>query len=708
MKPLNKRYRHYVIASCAGADVIVDGGISLTFIGDTTQVDILVEDNSMVNEMVYLTGFDDAINGPQEVTKIGGTIIRFTLPFAASNLDNSILGTIKAVAWQEVFPLNFANTKFITEREGVRYRTSLSGKIKFDGAQYRYMVTNVLDMPCCEIKYRVDRFCGGSYQEYWRGYFSHNMGDWDEDKCTVEFSIEKDDAYRCIERNKTKKHNVAVVAYTGQTVVVPFEISYEEVECCGDLYLSYYHPNEIGVPWGDCDNNPRIPSAPFDESGFIRPDNIIASCIDSTANWYLKDWSADIIEYDGASSAGTYHVCCKWTREVATTLDTGATANSPAGEGWIENGATTLAGQPAHNWYRMPFARSISPYNIGYYAEPKFCDGDRRIYTVFPSDFDQYSRFRHMEDIFKYITSNTCAKLVGIRSDFFEINPPGDTPGYVAGTNYVTGDPNKPNRLALCHKSDFINPEASNGATIGEFTFDEWMRVLCETFNCDWFVDDDNYLRIEHISWFSRAVAIDLTTTTDADIIRMNQGKRRYTFDRDNIPVREQYSFMEQANIDFKGADIFYAPPCPNETKTDKHDVPWITTDVAYVQNSPSEIEPKGFVMIVLTLDGDSIDQEAGVLTGAVKNNAHLAWANLHENYHKYNRPLISGNMNGAATNFISAEPSKRQQNMVYIDCCFSINAQTALVRTSLGDGEIDKYEKDNKDEVYRFELLHN
>ena len=90
--------------------------------------------------------------------------------------------------------------------------------------------------------------------------------------------------------------------------------------------------------------------------------------------------------------------------------------------------------------------------------------------------------------------------MTDVVSDFFEWSPIGDTPGYVAGQNYVTGETNQVDHLVILQKSDAIDPTASNPATIGEITLKEMLQFMVETFRVYWIIDDDGNLRLEHIS----------------------------------------------------------------------------------------------------------------------------------------------------------------------------------------------------------------
>src|SRR3972149_216701 len=110
---------------------------------------------------------------------------------------------------------------------------------------------------------------------------------------------------------------------------------------------------------------------------------------------------------------------------------------------------------------------------------------------------------------------------------------------------------------------------------------------------------------------------------------------------------------MEADSMDFIGKDITYTGACVSSDKDSggRKDVvaDLITTDINYIQTNASALSKTdlGFVMVVYYNDGvdNIIHQEAGKITGNVINNAHLGWANLHYNYHRYGRILLTGNM---------------------------------------------------------------
>lgn len=692
MKP-NPKYRFSTLGACSGDEIIIDEGVFLTFIGDTTRVDISVVDNSLVNTLVYLSGFDDKINGVQTVTKVGTNFIRFTLNYVASSLNVNIVGSIMAVAWRYVNPLNFYNTKFKWAKDGVRWRMNLEGSLKFVETDYQYFKGILLNNPCCENKFRIERYCGGAWTDYWMGYFTDNMGRWDIDKCAVEFKFLPDDAYRCIDQNKDRKHNVMQVDYTWG-FEVPYEI-YTELseECCSDVYNALYGPATI--PGTEC----------LGTNAFQEDENPWPSCGLDRDIWqpYTQVVTRlDAIDVNGVAATS---MCIVWIREYTITLDAGGIPSPPEGEGWVIDTSTTISGFAATRWVRKPFNGTYEDDQYFTLTMSDECTVYTKQWNILPTLTTTQTRGRTLADVLSFIQVNTCSKILGIRSDFFEINPPGDTPGYIAGKNYITGLDNKIANLQVFNVSDFVNPTATSPAVIAYLTFSEIINALVEMFNCDWFIDADGYLRIEHIFWFSKSNAIDAMAKDFEGNYTYNKGKGVFEYDREKIPNQEEYQFFIQSNIDFRGLPILYYPPCAGDS-TISHTVSKFTTDVSYALNNPTSITLENFIMVCV--DGGTIDVEIGVLTGQLKNNVHLSWANLHANYHKYDRPLPNGNMNGAYTTFFSTRRSKIQKGIVYQKCCTMVNPTTDLVITTLGNGEIAAMEMTTKDDMYRFELLHS
>lgn len=315
-------------------------------------------------------------------------------------------------------------------------------------------------------------------------------------------------------------------------------------------------------------------------------------------------------------------------------------------------------------------------------------------------------------DVLNYLKDAICPSSGDIVSDFFEWNPVGDTYGYVAGINYVTGETNKLTYLSLIpiraavygftSDLDFVQPKPDE--TISWKQIEE---ILRECFNAYWFIEN-GVVRIEHISWFQRIVTFDLT---DSFYRKYSVGKNIFSYDKIKAPKYERFKWKQAVNTDFIGAEISYSGSCLSKeesTKVANRGINYITTDLIYVNTLGITAGMDGFVMTVSDSNFNLLS-EAGKITGIILPNAHLSWANLHYNYHRYNRVLINGNMNLIPTTFITARKFKQQEDVNFPYCCSDLlSPLTDLYRTLVGDGIMDDAEHDLKTDIININLLHD
>ncbi len=321
-----------------------------------------------------------------------------------------------------------------------------------------------------------------------------------------------------------------------------------------------------------------------------------------------------------------------------------------------------------------------------------------------------YDQNRLLIDVLT-LFSDKCG-LEQVESDFFDMNAPGDTPGYSPGVNYVTGLASKVSNLMLAQKSDIIDPSASNPATRGIITFEEITQMLREIFEVYWFIDGDS-LRFEHYSYFNRNANPDFDLTS-TDLKKWIIGKNAYTYEKSKMPKFERYKWSEAQTTDFVGYEISYDSSCVNQDPKSNivtHLPGNITTDLIYINSDPDQISKLGFVLIANDLVGSTyvVASEAGRISGLIKPNMHLSWANLHYNYHRHGRVLIQGNMNNQLTMFISTKRTKKQDKIPFPFCCDAeLNPLTDLITTYLGNGEIDAMSLNLKTNMMTADLLHD
>jgi len=224
------------------------------------------------------------------------------------------------------------------------------------------------------------------------------------------------------------------------------------------------------------------------------------------------------------------------------------------------------------------------------------------------------------------------------------------------------------------------------------------MKNLNYILNVYWFIDSSNRLRIEHDSWFGNSLITDLSLTAN------NKYKKEYSYVSDEIPNRERFTFKNNLNTDFVGVDIVYDNQCTASPNIYTRASEW-STDINNIRNAGGQLPSDDIVLLAVQFGGSDILVETGELTGVQMPNAHLSWANLHNNYHRYGRILATGQMNLADETFDSYKKFRKQDNQKLIECCLDIPENKGTVITELGTGDATKITYDINNNTYEFDL---
>ena len=707
--------RFSIISSCSEAATF-----ACTAVNNITSTELTcIGHTAVVGDYVKLEGtwFGSAVGSICKVITVFADIIVIELMGVTEGVATDA-NVVLLNAPRKVAPLNFRSTSYVYEKDRQQpfFIRKLQGPLKFTerNNDFEYLVTNVLNNRCCPALLVIEKRCGGEWVEDYKGLFTHADIVWNMSHCEADLTLQPYSIYTCIDANKSDKVNFLPVIEKQSVDITPD--SFIERQTCCDTGINIANSLHTGSPCLQVNANILA-----EILGISTP------CDAVSANF--ETWALDVAVLTnivgtadgfGNIALATADVCLTFKRETFVTLNNGGDPQPPVqggGSAWINIGSTTIGEAPATIWARPPAGCLNYSDLVVYYATPHpeaidvTCTGVDNLTLSYACESEAtpvtYDDGRNFADVLTYVVKQTCGKVAGIKSDFLEINPPGDTPGYSAGVNYVTGDDNVIANLLVFQKSDFLNPDADESATIGEVSFEDLMNWVHTMFNALWFIDEDNYLRIEHYSWFSRTPTINVTLPANFNK-RINEGRKSYKFDKDTVPIREEFTWMEANSLDFLGLPIKYSGNCANKDRVDSYAVTNVTTDVAMMQNLPDQIDLEGFAVIALDpLDTTKIHKETGQLTGVVFNNAHLSWANLHYNYYRHGRPLITGNMNGEDETFITAQ--RKMKGNVGIEyrgmCCDTFNPLTDMVTTELGDGEVQKIEVRNSDEVYKFDL---
>lgn len=658
-------------------------------------------------DLVRFTGFEPSglatINGFHTVTVTGTNTFDTDIPCTGVPADpNGVIQNYGIQTFVELFPLGFK--EFTNEQvEGEIFtRLKMNDELTFinDRSVANFNFDYFLSIEngtqfylgrCDEMQYYIMRSCdnGETYEPYWFGYFAINDGSFDLDNCKFKTKIQVDDEYRCLLENGDKEINIL----QADSVTIPVDYSpvFEFSSTCSGSQGPLAQRTFNGCIFPALQGDPFPTGTPlFTEAG----------CITGGVGWQL--YTNTYLHLGG----GVFDVDSTYIRETNTTYDIGGSANPPVGTGWINIGSTTLGGQPATNWARTPGGGIYTTYNWTVNLGTCVFTGQLDIDLTTIVTYEGTGRL--MEDVVNFVSEESCPLYTGMRSDFFEINPPGDTPGYVAGDNYVTGTTNRIDLLAFIQKSDFLNPTATQRAVKGILTFNQVMTVFKEVFQAFWFIENEQ-IRIEHISWFTQTQAFDLTSAT---YLKFVNGKNKYSYVKEKMPKEENFKWTEAGNPDFLGFPILYTDACINQAEIKNTTIQNVVTDIEWIRNHSTGSSQEGFVLVATEPDGGdyAVMSEVGLISGLSLPNNHLSLGNLLYNYFRHNRVLLSGIMNNNAENFFTAIKTKKQVPISFPFCCDDeLIPEESTILTPMGSGYLQNgYTLRVKDNMLTTELVYD
>lgn len=569
-------------------------------------------------------------------------------------------------------------------------RRKLTSDIVFSGSDFGYFlaIERQASRRCEELIIRRQWRCNGVWKTIWTGVFSTGSGEWDFDKCEFTVRPEVLDEYTCIMRVLNKKVNVLDVAPVEVNALI-WPSTIEILVSTGGVgfYDEYVLADTQSLTIPELGGPCVAPSYPYTDTYNI---------------W----WRERIVDYpcpDGVLDGGP-----------------GAWTNAPPGTGWVPEGYVgawpisvptlmkTWVREPTIAW---PFANDpivvgdLTPPGVGTPYPPSSpacnqwmlvqiasCIGDTSSVGLFiclddPIEYVTITRGRTLESIANYLLTQSGCDQAEMVSDFLEWNPPGDTPGYSTGVNYVTGGTNQYNQIVAIQNSDAIDPSATNPAIKGEMTLKELLYMLATTMKLFWAIDDQGRVRIEHWSYWTNPVGLSVASFPDDE----KSEPLSYKHLRSEIPRLERPKWSQAQGADFIGADIEYSGPCVStdeENDLKEYNVGQFMTDLAFIVGTPEAINKEGFTLVATIFDGTVYDAliDYGALTGSLITNAPLSWANLERDFWQHDRFLPTGTMNREATEFLGFVPNIEQKNVFLKYCCeFADFDSTERVQTRLG-----------------------
>lgn len=591
---------------------------------------------------------------------------------------------------QEIFPLKLGSLKFTRDTRDSQLakgrmfiRRHMNQPLELDGEGYNLIVPyeRQPSQRCVRLYVRQERNCGGMWIPFWTGRFSAGSGTWDHSHCWASFNVEVFDRYSCLMDRLEKRQNILLAEAVD--IIADIDITIEFGVVVGYRYEEFGGANACFAGW-------EYPEYPRTES-----------------------WGVAFTIPPPDPLNGSYGFIVLW-RELFTTNCINGIPVPPIGTGWALLTNNCGIDGTAVFW-RVPVFQFPGPemvYGAPVVEVPDCEDGFEAImihpggpadlmstidchpdlpplYICFPTNIVHFSQARTLGSVMGLLLEGTgCTDLGNVVSDFFEINPPGDAPGYSPGINYVTGAASEVNNIFVIQKSDAALPMASQPALIEEKTLGDMLLLFLRMFEAFWDIDAAGNLRIEHWTFWVYDQGLDLT---DAPNFKRNKNLCKYDHLQQRIPQRERFKMVDMRDEDFIGVDIIYDSPCvtQNDDGSVEEITAEVTTDLAFVYQDPDAVDLRGIVLVATAPFGSTFQviNGTGILSGDIEVNEPLSWSALHDAFFRHRRYLIQGNMNSADVTFDGIRPSIQQVPVTTKMCCdlFFMDPNDT-VKTQLGD----------------------
>lgn len=195
--------------------------------------------------------------------------------------------------------------------------------------------------------------------------------------------------------------------------------------------------------------------------------------------------------------------------------------------------------------------------------------------------------------------------------------------------------------LFITPKTNITAGEYDRPAQRAMLTLQHIFSLLKATCRCYWFIDEDNKLRIEHLSWFRRGGSYTGNNTVSIDITNENNRKNKklysfnteeYDYDDSNTNSRYEFDWMDESTDVFHGFPIEILSNHVDKSNVKPITPGQFTSDVDYMLVNPSAISNDGFALLSPVINSvsqhfnESVPGYYNYLTGSfVQNSQYLS-----------------------------------------------------------------------------------
>lgn len=200
---------------------------------------------------------------------------------------------------------------------------------------------------------------------------------------------------------------------------------------------------------------------------------------------------------------------------------------------------------------------------------------------------------------------------------------------------------------------------------------------------------------------------VDLTAERLRNGKTWADGANRYTYEKESLPERILFRYMDDASTIFQGQDIVVLSRYVERGNKEERRSGRFSTDLPLALSNPRAFSEDGFFLLACQPDnnGDLFVAETVVVGFGQIQNGALSFPFLHDNYYRDNLPAKRVELNGEEIVARSTKPTKRQNIR-----CGEVEGSISvgdIVKTGLGEGRCDSVEKNMETGALTISVTH-
>ncbi|QDP50386.1 MAG: hypothetical protein Unbinned5350contig1001_1 [Prokaryotic dsDNA virus sp.] len=272
-------------------------------------------------------------------------------------------------------------------------------------------------------------------------------------------------------------------------------------------------------------------------------------------------------------------------------------------------------------------------------------------------------------------------------------------------------------RMFITHKSNVKDVNFENPATKATIKFSEIKNLMEFGFNCFPYLEG-NELRFEHSLFFENGksyttenIGYDLTTLLESKNDKLwSFGTNQWKYAKEEIPGAIVTKWSDSGSIVFDGYRIKLLSKYANKTEPNEEIISNFMTDMDYIMSNPDSVGSQGFVlMFVDTLEDGTfkVNYQSVGINGNINDvqNGKGAMVYLHDKFHRNGLPCRKVEINEEAVDALSVKRTRVQE--ITFGGGEGID-NLKLVKTELGNGEVEKWGENLEDGSIIATLRHN